>query len=241
MKKRTIPVVIGGLFWVTLISSGFLAARRAGVREDFEQPPERTVVAVGRSVSGDSLELGEPAGIGGPATPRTLPVSRQLLKYWTSSTQKIQLSLPEVPAKDGDPIFALTEDGRWIQAGYLNETDSGVSARKATAVWHSLELAPENCRFEYHRNRGKFGDIVRLLLPPQKRAKVEAMIRESIEQDGDAIVQAMRPIVTASMRESLPVVELAFRQSIAKHRVALERIRGSLPPPLHAFAAATTA
>lgn len=225
MKKRTIPVVIGGIFWVALISSGFLGVRRAGVSEDIgQQFDESLAFTAGPALPGESVELNQRPGNSAPARIRRLPVGRQLMDYWTSSPQYLQLSLPEVPAKDGDPIFALTEDGRWIQAGYLNYTDSGISARKATAVWHSLELASEDCRFEYHRNRGKFGDIVRLLLPREKREKVEAIIRESIENDGEAIAQAMRPIVTRSMQESLPVVEQAFRQSISKHRVELEAV-----------------
>lgn len=220
MKKRTIPVVIGAIFWVALVSSGFLAAKRSGIQAE-----------TGEEILETSLDVAVTGGTSDPGVARqsatkarTLPVGRQLVDYWITAPQRLQLSLPEVPAKNGDPIFAKTEDGRWIQTGYLTYTDSGTSASKATAMWHSLELEPRECRFEYHRNRGKFGDIVRLLLPPEKRKKVEAIIRESIEKDGEAIAEAMRPIVARSMQESLPVVEQAFRQSIAMHRNELEAI-----------------
>jgi hypothetical protein len=132
--------------------------------------------------------------------------------------------MPEVPAKDGDPIFGLTREGNWIQAGYLVQTDSQAIATRATAVWHSSELTPSECRFEYHRNRGKFADIVKLLLPPEKRARVEEIIRQAVARDGEAIAEAMRPIITRSMQQSLPAIENAFRNSIANHRTEIEKI-----------------
>jgi hypothetical protein len=202
MTRRTFSVLVGGLFWVGLV--GLLVVLSRGLSVPVETSP---------------------AGLAdGRTSAAAMPIGQQLLGYWTTSPRSIELTLPEVAARDGDPIFARTPEGRWIQAGYLIETDSSSSATRATAIWHTSELTPEECRLEYHRNRGKFADVVKLLLPPEKRDRVEAIIRKSVETDGKEIIAAMRPILNRSMKESLPVIERAFRDSIARHRPELEQV-----------------
>ena len=199
MTQKRIAIILGGVFWFGAIAFLLLAARGS------------LPTSGGSETSANSAK----------SSPS---VTGQLVEYWLASRQEIRLILPEVPAKDGDPIFVHGEDGDWREAGYLTYTDSSNSAKKALAVWHATSIEPWECRFEYHRNRGKFADIVRMLLPPEKRERVEAIIRQSLETDGQEIVDAMRPIVTRSMQQSLPVVERAFRQSIADHRDELEVI-----------------
>lgn len=207
MTNKRFSVILGAGFWLCLLGFGFWFFQGTGLE------------------SADASAANDSAGSGSEETitRQARNPTSQLLAYWMKRNSEVELTLPEVPAKDGDPIFVLV-NGAWQEAGYLNYTDSHQSARKAVAVWHYEGLRPEHCQFEYHRNRGKFADIVRLLLPPEKRERVESIIRESIKTDGKEIAEAMRPILTRSMQQSMPVVEKAFRQSIANHRDELETI-----------------
>jgi hypothetical protein len=203
MVNRKLAILTGLLFWVSAAGIIVYAALTPSPR-----------------VNAPTAGPGEPGELNEP----TVPLANQLVGFWLTPRRTIALALPEVPAKDGDPIFARLANGEYVQAGYLINTDSDASASLATAVWHAGELEPGDYEFQYQRNRGKIGDIVKLLLPPEKRQRVEHIIRESIERDGQVIAEAMRPLVNRSMRESLPTIEKAFRASIANHRIELEAI-----------------
>ncbi|WP_164102759.1 hypothetical protein [Candidatus Laterigemmans baculatus] len=152
----------------------------------------------------------------------------QLSRYFTTGSASLQLSVPApVSLRRGDPIFTLDAKGNWIQAGYLTATAQGERAKAgtlATALWYSSAVDPDRCRFEYHRNRGSLGEVVRTLLPPEKRERIEDLIRESIELNAADITAAIRPIVTRSLTQSVPVVERALKRSIAAHRDELETL-----------------
>lgn len=163
-----------------------------------------------------------------PASPSGTPpvsVPRQLARYFTPESDPLQLSVPEhVRLRRGDPIFTLDADGDWLQAGYLTRSDRSEATTIATAIWYAPEVDPANCRFVYHRNRGSLGEIVKTLLPREKRARIEELIRESIELNAEDIAAAVRPIVTRSLAQSVPVVERALKRSIATHRDELEAL-----------------
>lgn len=146
-------------------------------------------------------------------------VSAQLASYFATPTQSLVLRVPaRVPLRSGDPVFTRDSAGHWIQAGYLTEREYLDASTVATAMWYTDEVDPATCEFAYYRNRGSLGEIVQTLLPPEKRERIEQLIRESIELNAAEITAAVRPIVTRSLTESVPVVERALKASIAAHR-----------------------
>ncbi len=145
-------------------------------------------------------------------------VQWQLWDYWTTPTQRLELKLPQVPARDGDPIFYQHANGEWSQVGFLTSTDSRQLANNATASWYSKDVDPFECRIEYHQNRGKFGDVVQMLLPPDKRHQLEVLIRKAVDENSSQITAALKPIIAKSLRESLPTIERGLKQSMHRHR-----------------------
>lgn len=160
-----------------------------------------------------------PSGTPAPSVPG------QLVRYLATRSDALQLSVPaRVSLRKGDPIFTLDAAGRWIQAGYLTGSEQEESATIATATWYATAVDPATCQFAYHRNRGSLREVVQTLLPPEKRTRIEGLIRDSIELNAEDIAAAIRPIVTRSLAQSVPVVERALRGSIAAHRDELEAL-----------------
>lgn len=195
LPTRSRAVAVGALFWIALVALVLFAMRR----------PERGgAAAADRSMA--------------PS------VSSQVFDYLTVRSRRLSLSLPKVPAREGDPIFTRDPAGRWIQAGYLTHTDSRRSATTATATWYAGVVDPDRCHFSYHYTRGRLSDVIQMLLPPEKRERIQQMIREAIELDGEEIADAIRPIITRSLKQSVPVVERALKTSIATHRDEIEEL-----------------
>lgn len=195
LKARPHAIAVGALFWVALAASALFAMRR----------PDDDAVAA--------------------AVPSNKPsMSLQVFNFLTVRSRTLSLSLPRVPARQGDPIFTHDPAGSWIQAGYLTYTDNRHSATTATATWYAGVVDPENCHFSYHYTRGRLSDIVQLLLPPEKRQRIRQMIREGIALNGDEIADAIRPVITRSLRQSVPVIERALKESIATHRDEIEEL-----------------
>lgn len=195
LTTRPRAIVVGLLFWIALVAFALTS---------MWQPPR-----------------GDAAAVGSAPPP---PTSRQVFDYLTVRSRQLGLSLPDVPLREGDPIFTRDPAGQWIQAGYVTDIDSRPLTRVARATWYAGVVDPQRCEFSYHYNRGRLADIVQTLLPPEKREKIQQLIREAIELDGDEIAAAMQPIVTRSLRESVPVVERALKESVARHRDEIEQL-----------------
>lgn len=195
LAPRSRAIVAGLLFWIALAAFALASMWR---------PPR------GDAAAADS------------AAPPPTPL--QVFDYLTVRSRQLSLRLPEVPLRHGDPIFTRDPAGQWIQAGYVTDVDSRSVTRVARATWYAGVVDPDRCQFSYHYNRGRIADVIQTLLPPEKRERIQALIREAIELDGDEIAAAMRPIVTRSLRESVPVVERALKESVARHRDEIEQL-----------------
>lgn len=215
MRRRTVTVLVGGAFWGLALGGGLLLGRSsAGTRvtDDGVAGGVEAAVRVEMGRDGD-----RPAVDG-----RT--IGEQLWGYWSTPFDHIELAMPEVPARAGDAIYLQGSDGKWRQAGYLTWTDQTATARVARAVWHADELDVSNCEFIYYRTEGDLGEVLSAMLPQEKRQRIEALIREAFERHGQSLVAAVRPIVVRSLRESVPVMEASFRESLRNHREELEAL-----------------
>jgi hypothetical protein len=148
----------------------------------------------------------------------------QLIDYWRTPYRGLELRLPSVPARDGDPIFIRDSTGRWLQAGFLTWTDDPLRATEAKAVWHLPERAAGDYEFVYHHSGGDLAMVVRTLFPPATRERIEALIRETLARHGEEVTRALRPLVVDALRESLPILEESFRHSLAEHESELRRL-----------------
>ncbi|XZE52703.1 hypothetical protein SH139x_004405 [Planctomycetaceae bacterium SH139] len=203
INRRRLAAAVGAIFWLGLIAGLVVLNSPAST------PTASTPAA------------GLPASSSIPLAPS---LSQQLLHFWTTPYQRIDLELPEVQARDGDPIFIQDDLGQWSQAGFLEWSDNRYSATRATAVWHTPLGSPDEFDLFYHHNRGKLNDVVRMLLPESKRKRLEMLIRDTIAQHGDEVTQLLRPIITKSLKDSMPVIEVAFRNSITARRDQLETL-----------------
>lgn len=195
LTARPRAITAGVLFWIAVVACASFAMWQ----------PRRDAAAAADAAAPPSLSL-------------------QVFDYLTVRSRQLSLSLPRVPIREGDPIFTRDPAGRWIQAGYVTHTDSRSSARNASAVWYAGVVDPDHCHFSYHYNRGRLADVIQTLLPPEKRERIQEMIREAIELDGEEIAEAIRPIITRSLRQSVPVVERALKASIARRRDEIEEL-----------------
>lgn len=200
--KRLVAVTVGGFVWIAIAMASLWGLS----------------APASNRASGDSSDP-DTAGAAASTSPPA-----QLWSYWTARRTTFPLQVPELPLRDGDPVFLMGTDGQWHEVGFVASTDSSRRATKAMVVWYDDEFNSADYRLVYYQNRGKFGDIVKMLLPPEKRTRLEALIRKAIDNHADEITEAMKPIVTKSLRESLPVVEQAFKDSLDRHRDELEAL-----------------
>lgn len=208
INRRRLAASVGAIFWLGLIA-GLVV-----VNSPASTPASSTSAA-------NTPAAGLPAS---SSIPVATSLSQQLFHFWTTPYHRIDLELPEVQARDGDPIFIQDERGQWSQAGFLEWSDNRYSATRATAVWHTPLGSPDEFDFFYHHNRGKLNDVMRMLLPESKRKRLEMLIRDTIAQHGDEVTQLLRPIITKSLKDSMPVIEVAFRNSITARRDQLETL-----------------
>lgn len=160
----------------------------------------------------------------GERTLGPLATAGQVLDYAAVRLERLQLELPTITARYGDPIFVQAPGGEWLQAGYLEDVQAQGEESTATAAWYLEGTAPQTCRFVYHRNRGSLGDVLKTMLPPDKRARLAEVLRQAMTDHGAEIQAALQPILERSLRETAPVIEEALLASLRTHRPALEAL-----------------
>ncbi len=126
----------------------------------------------------------------------------------------------------GDPIFAANAHGELHQVGEIHRvlhgaeslaTSSSDTITQGEALFYpqfveSHKLAgdvatPFPLRLTYYETPNSLDWVASTLLPPEKRALIAREIALSFEQNRDDVLAALQPIVEATLRESVAVVE----------------------------------
>ncbi|TWU39277.1 hypothetical protein [Novipirellula artificiosorum] len=124
-----------------------------------------------------------------------------------------------------DPVFRQTEEGVWKQSGYVTGLRSeGSSANRIGLTWYDPTLSASEFELVYYRNAGRLEDVVRIMLPAEKRLRIQQQLAAAFNAHGQEFSNAFVPLVQQSIEESLPVIEEEFRKSIARHHAEVEHL-----------------
>ncbi|MEM9367633.1 MAG: hypothetical protein AAGD07_16710 [Planctomycetota bacterium] len=133
----------------------------------------------------------------------------------------------------GDSVFATRSNGEWVQVGHISSIASPdantVSLQQERVLqirWHVNPAIAEHVEFVSYRSTGRMEEVVAMLLPAEKRERLRERIAEAVDRHGDAIARSMLPLVGESIRESLPVIEAALVESLARHQKTVDALVG---------------
>lgn len=147
-----------------------------------------------------------------------------LIRYLAGPPQTVAAEDQTGRVHEDDPVFARTQAGRWTQVGYVRRVRVQRGKPVAEIAWFSSSHDPNASQFELHHNRGRIEDVVALMLPAEKRARIRLLLAAAIEQHGAELAAALQPLVERSLRESIPIIEQELRLSLQRHRPELEQL-----------------
>ncbi len=174
---------------------GFMASRPTGDSASGDS-------ASGDSASGDSASSA--SGI-------------SLAHYFAGPAAQVRAVDPSLRLRTDDPIFYQSADGQWSQIGYVDST-SAPADESIVLSWYSRDVASEDCRLVQYQNSGRLEDVVSTMLPPEMRLQIQQRLAAAMSVHGDELAAAFVPLVQASLRRSLPVIEEEFRVAVERHR-----------------------
>ncbi len=152
------------------------------------------------------------------------------VSYWSHPAQSLSLRDATKRIAPRDPVFLMDSSGNCQFAGYVRtasesgDQDLESQNRDVTLCWCLPTVAPESMSWTLYENRGSFSDALHLLLPAEKRVRIEQKVRAAMQQHGAELANQLLPILEDSLKQSLPVMETAVRQSVADHRAELDRL-----------------
>jgi hypothetical protein len=154
--------------------------------------------------------------------------TRQLYQYATVSRPSVTIRFPgNYPVAVGDFVFADQAEA-YPPIGYISrvgdrQTMTGIPVLTNTAAVTFYPNAPPLADFdflEYHSPAADLGWVVRTMLPPAKRAEITRLLVDTYLLEQEAIVAALRPIVTQSLRDAAVILRedlaIAFEKRAAQ-------------------------
>ncbi len=159
--------------------------------------------------------------VASPATASSSGRAQQLLHYGFHWPILFDTPLSGQNLRRGDPIFYADGD-QWIQVGYVE----GVSpeAELARILWYHSSLDPRQFELHCYQNHGKLNDVLEVLLPPEKRQRIQDKLSLAMREHGSEVAAAFRPVIEQSLRESAPLLESALKQSLRDHEDEFKQI-----------------
>ena len=123
-----------------------------------------------------------------------------------------------------DPVFIREPSGSWRQVGHVRDVVAGGAGSNVSMLWYGEELDPRSWEFLLHQQRGGFDEVLAAMLPAAKRERVRRVLTEAMADHGDQVIAALWPLVEQTFRESLPIIETEFRNSIGRHREEIDEL-----------------
>jgi len=186
--------IVGGLIWIGLIAAAVIFARNC-----LSRAPDATA---------------------------------QLAKYVGKQRTTIEVDLPDPRLISiGDPVFASGSD-RVSAIGYVSQIDSPKNRNKGLAYTKHLYItfygsAPELRKGDfltYHRAPDSAAWVLRTMFPPEKREEIGRVILESYRENQAEIVDSLRPVVKASLRDASSVIRADLKAAFAKREDKIRKI-----------------
>jgi hypothetical protein len=149
-----------------------------------------------------------------------------LVHYFAGPAAKVQAIDPSMNLRVHDPVFIKDPNGEWAQIGYVESTSAiaGVENNSVVLSWCSRNISPRQCQLIQYRNGGSLEDVVSTMLPEDMKQKIRERMTIVMNEHGAELSAAFMPLVQASMREALPVIEEELQVSIANHREDIEAL-----------------
>ena len=115
----------------------------------------------------------------------------------------------------GDPVFGQTSDNRWTQVGSVQKL--GPRPGLISLAWYGDQPASE-FDLTSHFQTGRLDEVIQTMLPPEQQDRISAKVAMLINQHGAEMAESILPLLKESLQRSMPVVESAMRDSVARHR-----------------------
>ncbi|MCO6455119.1 MAG: hypothetical protein J5I93_07450 [Pirellulaceae bacterium] len=162
-------------------------------------------------------------------------LSRDLLYYAAGQRQVIPWqSEVELPVAVGDPVFLVLGPDAVRQIGEVSASRPAPSSRATGAAartpsgqivfYASAPALPAGARLAYHETPSDMRWVLETMLPPEKRQLIGQELQAALEQHQAEILQALRPVVEATLRDALPVVEQELAAALERHQAELEQL-----------------
>ena len=147
----------------------------------------------------------------------------QLWRYSTGARHTYTLAPVEpVTLAVGDPIFVFETGSKPRQVGEIVR-NTGEPAAMALLYADSPPLKP-GAELHYQRTPKSMEWVLETMLPPEKRDAIARELAMVFEAHHREVLDAMRPIVDASLRDALLVIEEEVPLALLRHREQLQQL-----------------
>lgn len=156
------------------------------------------------------------------AGPDTDKASWRLAQYFISASTTTEWTDPTGRLRVHDPIFSRGQDSSWEQVGHVVSVSAN-GENRVTLLWYA-GAPPDPRRLVQYRNSGRLEEVIATMLPPAKRRQIQQRLAAAMKAHGDELSTTFVPLVEASLRRSLPVIEEEFSFAVARHRAEVDQL-----------------
>ena len=163
---------------------------------------------------------------------RAPDATAQLANYVAKKRMTIEVDLPEQSLiRIGDPIY-LSQSDRVSAIGYVSQIDSEQNINRKLAYAKHLYLTfygstpelREGDFLKYHRAEDSAAWVLKTMFPPEKREELGRVILESYRKNQAQIVDALRPVVKASLKDASSVIREDLKTAFVKREDKIREI-----------------
>ena len=163
---------------------------------------------------------------------RAPDATAQLANYVGKQRYTMEVDLPGPRLiRIGDPIY-LSGSDRVSAIGYVSQIDSEENTSRELGYTKHLYLtffgsAPELHQgdfLKYHRAPDSAAWVMQTMFPPEKRAELGKVILESYRKNQVQIVDALRPVVEASLKDASSVIREDLKAAFEKREDEIREI-----------------
>ncbi|MEM0924869.1 MAG: hypothetical protein AAGJ83_02410, partial [Planctomycetota bacterium] len=86
------------------------------------------------------------------------------------------------------------------------------------------EVAFDDCQLLQYRQTGSLSEVAETMLTREKRERIRQRISGVIRAHGEELASSLEPLLRQTMTESMPVIESAFREAVARNRSEIDRV-----------------
>lgn len=153
-------------------------------------------------------------------------VGREVLRYAAGRRRGADLRFEDrCLVATGDPIFVMEDGDRVSQVGQLAVSAKSTKEPRFEAIFYADSPAVDASSYiTYHETPESLEWVLKTMLPEAKRRQVIDEIADAFERHHGDVIEALRPIMQDSLRDSLAVIEQDLPAAIQRHRAELAAI-----------------